>query len=84
MNSLYTQERLINEYGMTDPRYKNSYNELNGTFCVRTFRNVIPMVMGLLEQMKKEFYVEKGVCLSNGKLLMNKAQLIFSDCFLKL
>ena len=66
LNLLYAQEKSMGEFGMSDPRYSNSYNELTATFCVRTFKNIIPMVMEVLEKMKKEFYVEKNVCLSHG------------------
>ncbi len=51
---------------MSDPRYNNSYNEVTATFAVRTFKNLMPMIMEVLEKMKKEFYVEKSVCLSHG------------------
>lgn len=62
---LQDQEKTISEYGMSDPRYGNSFNELTATFCVRTFKNIVPMVMEVLEKMKKEYYVEKNVCLSH-------------------
>ena len=56
---------------MTDPRFSNSYNELTSTFAVRTFMNVMPMILEVLEKMKTEFYVEKNVCLSNGNRLLS-------------
>ena len=67
-NIMFAQEKLINEYSMSDPRFNNSYNELTSTFAVRTFMNVMPMILEVLEKMKTEFYVEKNVCLSNGSL----------------
>jgi hypothetical protein len=41
---LFYQEDTINEYGMHDARYENSYNELMGTFCIRCYKRVMPMV----------------------------------------
>lgn len=58
---------MINEYGMNDPRYGNSYNELTATYCVRVFKNMTPLTMEVLEKMKKEFYLEKAICLSHGE-----------------
>lgn len=58
---------MINHYGMLDPRYKNSYNELISTFCVRTFKNMMPLILEVLEKMQKDFYKEKEtVCVSYG------------------
>lgn len=67
LNVLYKQEIMINSYGMTDPRYFNSYNEVSGTFCVRTFNNTMPMVLEVLEKMQKDHYKERGtICASYG------------------
>jgi hypothetical protein len=41
---LFYQDDTINSYGMDDPRYENSYNELMGTFCIRCYKRVMPMV----------------------------------------
>lgn len=57
---------MINDYGTEDPRYKNSYNELTATFCMRVYTNIMPMVMEVLETMRKKYYTEKTVCLSHG------------------
>lgn len=51
---------------MSDPRYGHSYNELTATFCVRTFKNCLPMTMKVLDKMKSEFFIEKEVCYCNG------------------
>lgn len=59
---------MITDYGMADPRYYNSYNEISATFCVRTFKNLMPLVIEVLDKMRTEFYVEKNVCLSHGRL----------------
>lgn len=66
MDILYTQESIINSYGMSDPRYEKSYNELLSTFCVRTFKVIMPMVMQVLENMQKNTYMEGDICLSYG------------------
>lgn len=61
------EEKTINEYGTEDPRYNNSYNELTSTFCMRVYNNIMPLVMEVLESMKKKIYLEKTICLSHGK-----------------
>jgi hypothetical protein len=63
---LHAQEKLGSEYGMSDPRYANSYSQLTATFCVRTFKNCSPMIGKVLDNMKSEFFIEKGVCYSHG------------------
>lgn len=65
LDVVYRQVSIINEFGMNDPRYLNSYNEVIATFCLRTFNNIMPMILEVLEKMKKEFYVEKALCLSH-------------------
>lgn len=45
LNILYEQDHIIGEYGMKDSRYKTSYNELVSTFCVRTFKGLMPMAI---------------------------------------
>lgn len=68
LNLLYLEEKLINEYGMEDIRYQNSYNEITATFSVRIFKNMMPLVMEVLQKMRTEFYVENNVCLSHGRI----------------
>lgn len=63
---LHAQEKLVLEYGMSDPRYRLCYSELAATFCVRTFNNCRPMMTKVLDRMKTEFFVEKGVCYCTG------------------
>ena len=65
VNLAYKQETLINDYGMTDPRYKISYNELTATFCVRSFKNMMPMILEIVEKMQKDYYKEGTICLSH-------------------
>jgi hypothetical protein len=66
---LVEQENTIKEYGSEDPRYHISYNELTSTFCVRIYKNIMPMVMEVLETMRTKIYLEKTVCLSHGILV---------------
>jgi hypothetical protein len=63
---LHAEEKLTSEYGMSDPRYANNYSQLTATFCVRTFNNCLPMMNKVLDKMKSEYFIEKGVCYSNG------------------
>lgn len=58
--------KMVCKFGMRDQRYENSFNELSATFCVRTFRQVVGQVMEVIEKMKKDYYIEKSICLSNG------------------
>lgn len=78
-NICFVQEKLVNSYGMQDARYGNSYNELTATFCVRIFKNITPMTMEVLEKMKKEYYLEKTICLSNGSSFPENQDLLI--CF---
>lgn len=66
LDILYNQEAMINSYGMEDPRYNNSYNEVLSTFCVRTFKAIMPMVMQVLQKMQENTYMEGDICLSYG------------------
>ena len=68
MREIYEQRKLTLSYNMTDERYCNSFNELLSTFCMRVFKNMVPIFLGVLDKMKTDFYFEKKLCLSNGKL----------------
>lgn len=48
-----------------DQRYGISYSSILNTFSVRVFKNTIPMVLEVFEQMKTSFYVESKLCLSH-------------------
>lgn len=73
MNILHLEEKTITEYGTEDPRYKNSYNELGATFSVRVYKNIMPLVLEVLESMKNKYYLEKTLCLSNGTRLLTRS-----------
>ena len=82
LNILYLQENMINKYGMNDPRYFNSYNELSGTFCVRTFNNMMPMILQVLEKMQTDFYKEKNNnCNSHGPVDLFRFVNEVFDCY---
>lgn len=70
LNLLFNEDKISTEYSMSDPRYTNSYNALISTFSVRTFYNMMPMILDVLDKMKNEFYIENNVCLSNGNLFI--------------
>ena len=65
-NLLITEEKLINQYSMSDPRLKPNIKNLLSSFSVRVFKNLMPMIMTILKKMKTECYFEKEICLSNG------------------
>lgn len=64
---VYNQDKKNKKFGMTDKRYENSLNELISTFCVRTFQNIMPLILEVLEKMKKDYGKEKDtICVSFG------------------
>ena len=65
LNILYKQENIIKEYGMSDPRYKNSYNELISSFCYRIFKNVMPMSIQVLKKAETDTFDDNGICQSH-------------------
>ena len=82
---LHSQENCIKEYGMTDPRYSNSYKDLSASFCIRTFNNLMPMVLEVLDKMQKEVDKERDtICVSHGPVdlfrLINEAVDCYSLC----
>lgn len=42
------QEKTISNYGMSDVRLGNSYNEIMATFCVRSFGKYMPIIINLI------------------------------------
>ena len=69
MREINEQQALVEQYGMTDERYNNSFNELTSTLCLRLYKNSMPMVMEVLQKMSKDHYFEGKMCLSNGSLV---------------
>lgn len=70
MKEVHEQQALIEQYGMTDERYNNSFNELTATLCMRIYKNTMPMVVEVLQKMATDYYFEGKMCLSNGKFLI--------------
>jgi len=60
------QEKIIDDYGMSDPRYKNSYADLIGTFNIRTYKTVEPLLQNIIDSMQKEYMLEGSICKSGG------------------
>jgi hypothetical protein len=79
MSEVMEQKKMIEEYGMTDERYTNSFNELISTLCVRIFKNMIPIFLEVLEKMKTDLYFEKNICMTNGRLRSPQARSTSSD-----
>lgn len=68
LEMLNEQEELINSYGMKDPRYAESYNELVSTFCVRIYKATMPLTLKVLTTMKTDFEYEGSMCVSKGHI----------------
>ena len=68
LDLVYRQDKIVKGFGLMDQRYDNSFNELISTFCVRTFHAMMPMVIGVLENMQKNTYTEGTACLSYGPI----------------
>lgn len=66
VDSLGKQEKMVNGYGMTDPRFGESYNELISQWASTTFKNMMPMVLEVCKKTKVGFAVGEG-----GKLEMH-------------
>lgn len=82
LNLLKNQEKIINEYGMSDARYGNSYDEILGFFCIRSFNNVMPMAINVLEEMLKKYFIDKkGICTTHGPTDLFKLVSQLADCY---
>ncbi len=79
MNEIMEQKKMTEEFGMTDERYTNSFNELISTLCVRIFRNMIPIFLEVLEKMKTDLFFEKNICMTNGTSRLEQALSTSSD-----
>ena len=61
------QNTRINKYGMSDKRYDRAINDILSTFFTRTFQNMMPLVLEVLEKMKTIYGKEKEtICVSYG------------------
>ena len=66
MNEIHQQDKMILSYGMTDERYKNSFNELISTLCIRLFHRMVGLILGVLEKMRTDHFKEGKVFLTSG------------------
>jgi hypothetical protein len=58
---------LAERYGMNDLRLAEALREIASTFCNRTFANVMPLVIEVLDVMTKKHTIEKEtICQSFG------------------
>lgn len=52
---------------MTDGRFEKAINDLLSTFFTRTFKNMMPLILEVLEKMKTDYTKEKEtICVSYG------------------
>ena len=65
---LILQQKNKNEkYGMVDSWYQNYFTDILSTYFLRTFKNIVPLAMEVLQKMTKEFEKEKDtICVSYG------------------
>lgn len=76
---MYEQEKYVKDFGLSEPRYAKCYSSIISTFCVRTFQNMVPMSIKILEDMKTVFYKERTLSLSNGPSDLFKMFSIVTD-----
>src|SRR3990167_3879117 len=58
---------------MTDRRYERGVYDLMSTFFSRTFQNMMPLILEVLETMKKSHSLEEGtICVSYGPIDLMK------------
>lgn len=63
------QKLLGKEYGLSDTRLSEAINDITSTFCGRTFENMMPLVLEVLEKMTKKYDLEKEtICVSFGTI----------------
>ena len=70
MADLILRQRLVGtKYGMTDNRMTEAIGLITASFCARTFENMMPLVLEVLENMTKKHDLEREtVCVSYGRL----------------
>ncbi len=54
------------KYGMVELRFNRAFNDLLSTYFVRTYKNIMPLALEVLQKMTKECDREKDVCFSFG------------------
>lgn len=54
-------------YGMQDGRFERAVNDLLSTLFSRTFQNMMPLILEVLEKMKTDYTKEREtICMSYG------------------
>lgn len=55
---------------MQDGRFERAVSDLLSTFFTRTFQNMMPLILEVLEKMKSDYTKERDtICMSYGRLL---------------
>lgn len=70
-NLISCQRIMGKQYSMIDPRMTEAISEITASFCNRTFGNMMPLVLEVLNKMTKNYDLEKEtICVSYGKLFL--------------
>ena len=63
---IYKQQEIIESYGMKEPRFDNSINELSSAFQIKIYKNVMPMIQTIIDGMRKTYEEENQMYMSKG------------------
>ena len=84
LNLLYNYHEMNLKFGLKDPRYVNSFRHIVNTFSIRTFNGMMPMILTVLEDMKKNHIKEKEtICVSHGPIDVFRFINEVFDCYAK-
>lgn len=62
------QRKKCERYGMADGRFERAVSDLLSTFFTRTFKNMMPLILEVLEKMKTDYTKEREtICVSYGR-----------------
>jgi hypothetical protein len=65
VSTILEQKEGIEFYGMNDIRYEQCTQPILSSFCVSSFKNVMPMVLNVLEKMLDDYHLEKeSICMT--------------------
>lgn len=65
---LVRQKKKCGKYGLEDGRFDRGISDLLSTVFTRTFQNMMPLILGVLEKMKSDYTKEKEtICMSYGR-----------------
>lgn len=51
-------DEIIRNYGLSDPRLEESWNELTGAYAVKTFKVMMAMVLNVVEKARTDYNVD--------------------------